>query len=94
MEEHYDLFTKKRPIDKSVLFYKNKKNNQLDYVVEYFRFEERERRGFSSVYLHGNPFKEHYIRFVRSLAKKYSHLQEDEARSKILLELEMKHSEI
>jgi len=94
-KEHFDLFKKQPRVMSSTDsgLYKRYKYTpkEIDEVVEYFKFEERKRRGFSSPYLKKNPFQNYFENYVISLEKEFKYLGETEANLRILTELEKKH---
>jgi hypothetical protein len=99
-EEHFDLFTKPKFHEvrsasgsEDTGMYKKYKHNvvTLDYVIEYFKFEERKRRGFSSPYLTKNPYEGEFNDFVLETEAKYSDLAPSSAHNKLLMELQEKY---
>ncbi len=63
----------------------------LDFVVQYFKFEETKRRGFSSPYLTKNPYENDFISYVEELESKYSNLPPSIAHNRLIADLEAKH---
>jgi hypothetical protein len=99
-EEHFDLFTKPKFHEvrsasgsEDTGMYKKYKHNvvTLDYVVEYFKFEERKRRGFSSPYLTKNPYEGSFSDYVEELEKKYAELPAALSHERVISALEEKY---
>lgn len=63
----------------------------LDLVIEFFKFEEKKRRGFSSPYLTKNPYENDFYAYVEELEAKYSNLPSSVAHGRLLAEIEVKH---
>jgi len=64
----------------------------LDFIVEYFKFEERKRLGFSSPYLTKNPYENAFADYVEELENKYRGLPNSTAHARLIADLEVKHS--
>lgn len=92
-EEHFDLFVKPKRVDMSSPIYAKYKHvaRELDYVVEYFRFEELRKKGFTSQFLTKNPYEGEFADFVTTLEEHYKHLPEYESHVRVLEALEAKH---
>jgi hypothetical protein len=99
-DDHFSLF--KKPVFHEVrLGEKSEDENRYpkfipeqrnqDDVVEYFKFNERLRRGFSSPFLKINPFENHFALFVEKLEEKYKAMPPSESHVRILAELEGKY---
>jgi hypothetical protein len=65
----------------------------IDYVTEYFIFEERKRRGFKSPFLTKNPYEDIFADYIDELEKKYAHLPPSVGYNRLLAELEVKHQQ-
>ena len=65
----------------------------IDEVVEYFKFAENKRRGFSSPYLKTNPYENHFSRFIEETEKKYAHLPESIAHARLYADIEVKYNQ-
>lgn len=99
-EEHYLLFTKPKlhemrssaGSENSGLYKKYiPTQRNIDFLVEYFVFEERKRCGFSSPYLTKNPYENDFLKAVEELEIKYSHLPPSIAHNRLIADLEAKH---
>ena len=66
-------------------------HRDIDFLVEYFVFEERKKRGFSSPYLTKNPYENDFLKGVEDLESKYAHLPPSVAHSRLIGDLETKH---
>ena len=94
-DDHFQVYKKQErsmaSIDSGL--YKKYKHypKEIDEVVEYFKHEERKRRGFSSPYLKVNPFQNYFESYVISLEEEFKHLGDTEANLRLLSSLEIKH---
>jgi hypothetical protein len=100
-DDHFSLFTKPKLHEiragvgsENTGLYKKyvPTPRNLDFVVEYFAFEERKRRGFSSPYLTKNPYENAFADYVDELENKYSDLPSSVAHNRLIADLEAKHT--
>lgn len=87
-EEHFDLFEK--PVSHVPKKYVHVRRD-IDYVQEYFRFEELRKKGFTNRFLTKNPYEGEFADYVESLEKKYSHLPPSESHVRVYGEIEQKY---
>lgn len=83
-KDHFDLFKKPQVI------LKKSSPEKLDFVKEYFKFEELLKKGFKSRFLSKNPYEGEFYAYVTDLEKQYASLPPSIARMRICEHLEKK----
>jgi hypothetical protein len=87
-DEHFNLFEKPTThVPKKYVHVER----PIDYVLEYFKFEELKKNGFSNRFLTKNPYEGEFADYVEALEKKYSHLPEIESHVRVYGEIEQKY---
>lgn len=64
---------------------------KTDFVVEFFKFSELKKRGFTSPYLTNNPYTHDFNSFVDGYLSRNSHLPESEMYRRLHADLEIKN---
>jgi len=94
-DDHFDCYKKpEKSMDSYGKLYRpyEHRSQKQDDVVEYFKYEEKKRRGFSSPYLKINPFEVCFEDYVETLKEKFKHFGETEAHIRVMTLLEAKYN--
>jgi len=101
-DEHFDLFKKAKMTqtttslgsENSGLYRKFVPiRRDINWLVQYFIFEEKKRRGFTSVYLPRNPYENHFYEYIKMCEERDKGLPESVAHGRLLADLERFHKQ-